>query len=170
MPVPRTATLGTLLRHLTETLDGAVEQVYEHLPLDYRPRYTPVVRALIESGPASIRTISLQAGITHSAVSQTVSQMAKHGLVTLRAGGDARERIVRLTPDAKAMIPALKKQWAATSAAAQALDEELSMPLTQLLREAIDALEKRSFADRLAAAKPLKVAKPPKVSRKKANR
>lgn len=164
MTIPDAATLGTLLRHLTEILDGAVEQAYEHLSLEYRPRYTPVVRTLVELGPASIRTISLRAGITHSAVSQTVSQMAKCGLVALRAGGDARERIVRLTPAAKAMVPALKRQWAATSAAAQALDEELSMPLSRLLREAIEALEKRSFSARLASMKPRE------VSRKKAPR
>lgn len=164
MTIPSTATLGTLLRHLAETLDDAVEQAYEGLSLYYRPRYTPVMRILLELGPASIRTISLRAGITHSAVSQTVSQMAKHGLVTLRPGGDARERIVTLTPAARAMVPALNRQWAATSAAAQKLDEELSMPLSQLLREAIEALEERPFSERLASTKPLK------SSRKKATK
>jgi DNA-binding MarR family transcriptional regulator len=147
----RTATLGTLLRHLTETLDGAVEDTYARIAPGYRPRFTPIVRALLELGPASIRTISQHAGITHSAVSQTVSQMAKQRLVKLRPGGDARERIVALTPAAKAIVPRLKQQWAATNAAAEALDRELSMPLSTLLREAIDALERQPFGDRLAA-------------------
>ncbi len=44
-------TLGTLLRHLIELLDGAVEQTYRDAELDYRPRYTPVLRALIARGP-----------------------------------------------------------------------------------------------------------------------
>jgi len=162
MTIPSAATLGTLLRHLIEILDGAVEQAYEVLPLAYRPRYTPVMRTLLELGPVSIRTISLRAGITHSAVSQTVSQMAKHGLVNLRPGDDARERVVTLTPAAEAMVPVLKRQWAVTAAAAQTLDEELSMPLSQLLREAIEALEERPFSERLASTKP------PKPSRKKA--
>ncbi len=151
----RTPTLGTLLRHLVDTLDGAVEQAYARSGLDYRPRYTPVVRALIDLGPVSIRAISRSAGITHSAVSQTVSQMAKQGLVSLQSGGDARERIVALTPAAEAMIPALERHWAATNAAARALDEELSAPLSNLLGEAIAALERRPFAERIdqAAAK-----------------
>src|SRR5690348_5551166 len=110
MALPPTATLGTLLRHLIELLDGAVEQAYAGLALDYRPRYTPVVRALLELGPASLRAISLRAGITHSAVSQTVAQMKKHGLVRYRPGRDARERIVALTPAAEAIVPALKQQ------------------------------------------------------------
>lgn len=145
-------TLGTLLRHLIEKLDGAVEESYVQSGLDYRPRYTPVVRALIESGPASIRAISRGAGISHSAVSQTVAQMMDRGLVRFETGGDARERIVALTPAAKAMIPKLQQHWRATNAAADALDTELSMPLSQLLREAIDALERRSFAQRIGTA------------------
>lgn len=151
MPIPATATLGTLLRHLTELLDGAVEQAYQSLPVEYRPRYTPVVRVLLEQGPSSLRTLALQTGMTHSAISQTVAQMARSGLVTLRAGQDARERIVTLTPAAEAVIPALKQQWAATNAAARSFDAELSVPLSSLLREAIEALEKQPFLQRLAA-------------------
>jgi DNA-binding MarR family transcriptional regulator len=152
MPDRPNPTLGTLLRHLIEKLDGAVEESYVDSGLDYRPRYTPVVRALIESGPASIRSISRSAGITHSAVSQTVAQMMERGLVRFEAGGDARERIVALTPAAKAMIPKLQQHWRATNAAADALDTELSMPLSKLLREAIEALDRRSFAQRIGSA------------------
>jgi DNA-binding MarR family transcriptional regulator len=145
----RQSTLGTSLRHLIEALDAAVEEAYTRAGLNYRPRYTPVVRALIETGPASIRAISLRASISHSAVSQTVSQMRKAGLVRLRPGGDARERIVALTAKAEAMVPSLERHWAATNAAARALDGELSAPLLDLVREAIAALERRPFADRI---------------------
>ena len=44
------ATLGTLLRSLIDQLDPAVERAYEGLGLGYRPRFTPVVRILRESG------------------------------------------------------------------------------------------------------------------------
>jgi DNA-binding MarR family transcriptional regulator len=155
MPVAHSATLGTLLRHLLEKLDGAVEQSYVQAGLDYRPRYTPVVRALMKVGPASIRAISRSAGLTHSAVSQTVAQMTERGLVQFEPGGDARERIVALTPAAKAIIPRLEQRWQATNAAADMLDTELSMPLSDLLREAIQALDRTPFARRIdrAAAK-----------------
>jgi hypothetical protein len=75
--------------------------------------------------------------------------------VRFESGGDARERIVALTPAAKSMIPALQQRWQATNAAADMLETELSMPLSDLLREAIDALDRISFAQRIntAAAK-----------------
>lgn len=156
-------TLGTLLRHLLEHLDGAVEQAYQRSGLDYRPRYTPIVRTLVAMGPVSIRAISRQAQVSHSAVSQTVSQMVNDGLVELQPGSDARERIVVLTPKARAMLPALERQWAATNAAADQLDEELSAPLSRVLVEALQALEKEPFDARLekAASKP----KPARKSR-----
>lgn len=174
MPVPANATLGTLLRHLIETLDGSVQAAYADLALNYRPRYTPILRVLRELGSASIRTISQRAGITHSAVSQTVSQMSRDGLIEMQVGNDARERIVALSPAALAMLPVLETQWAITNAAAQALDSELSMPLSQLLREAIDALERRPFKTRMSEAKAgLKTrhpAPPTKSIQKKASR
>ncbi|HEY0784192.1 MAG TPA: MarR family transcriptional regulator [Thermoanaerobaculia bacterium] len=145
-------TLGTLLRTLVETLDGAVEEAYSRSGLDYRPRFTPVVRALTDLGPASIRTISQHAGITHSAVSQTVAEMAKRGLVGLRPGGDARERIVALTPEAQALLPALERRWAATNLAAHNFESELSAPLSKLLQEAIEALGRQPFGERIAVA------------------
>jgi len=146
------ATLGTQLRHLLELLDGAVEQAYEDAGLDYRPRYTPVMRAVIELGAPSIRTIAQRAGITHSAVSQTVAQMAECGLVKLAPGSDARERIVMLSAAGKALVPELERRWAATNEAARALDAELSQPLSAVVQEAIAALERRPFAERIRHA------------------
>ena len=146
------ATLGTLLRHLLEQLDGAVEEAYAAAGLDYRPRYTPVMRALHALGPAAIRAISYHAGITHSAVSQTVSQMTARGLVRLQTGDDARERIVALTKAGTMILPKLAQQWAATEAAARSLDADLPTPLTELVRQAIAALETRSFGARIATA------------------
>jgi len=149
---PGQGTLGTLLRHLTDLLDSAVEQSYERSGLDYRPRYTPVVRALLELGPTSLRAISGHAGISHSAVSQTVAEMVKNDWLRSAPGSDARERIVSLTPKAEAAIPVLKRHWMATNAAAETLDEELSAPLTDVLREAIERLGNRPFGDRIAQA------------------
>jgi DNA-binding MarR family transcriptional regulator len=145
-------TLGTQLRHLIEMLDSAVAQTYGSSGLDYRPRYTPVFRALLNLGPSSIRAISLQARITHSAASQTVSEMVKRGWLRVRKGPDARQRIVALTGKADNATPILRRHWAATNSAANALERELSAPLSDLLRETIDALERRPFIDRIKSA------------------
>lgn len=145
-------THGVLLRRLIDHLDGAVEQSYVDAGLDYRPRFTPILRALLNAGPASLRTLSAQTGVTHSAVSQTVSQMASRGWVSLEPGVDARERIVALTPFALERLPMLERCWAATAAASAALDADIGQPLAEVLGRALEALDRQSFHDRLAAA------------------
>lgn len=145
-------THGVLLRRLIEHLDGAVEQAYVDAGLDYRPRFTPIVRALLNRGPASMRALSNHIGVTHSAVSQTVSQMASRGWVALEPGADARERIVALTPFALERLPILERCWAATQIASVTLDEDVGQPLADVLIRALEGLERHSFADRLAEA------------------
>jgi DNA-binding MarR family transcriptional regulator len=145
-------THGVLLRRLLDHLDGAVEQSYVDAGLDYRPRFTPILRALLNDGPASLRALSARTGVTHSAVSQTVSQMAARNWVSLVPGQDARERIVALTPFALERLPVLERCWAATAAASSTLDADIGQPLAEVLARALAALDRRPFSDRLAAA------------------
>jgi DNA-binding MarR family transcriptional regulator len=141
-----------LLRRLIEALDGAVEQSYAEAGLDYRPRYTPVVRALLDQGPMTIRALSTHTGVTHSAIGQTVNQMAAHGLATLTVGGDARERIVTLTSRAENLVPQLQHLWASTEAAARTLDDELGLSLPRVIERTLKLLDETPFPDRLRAA------------------
>jgi DNA-binding MarR family transcriptional regulator len=141
--------LGTELRRLIELLDGDVEQRYLTLGLQFRPRFTPVVRAVEALGPSSIRALSQHSGLSHSAVSQTVAQMVKEGMLELTEGADARERIATPTQALAAMMPTLHAQWTATARAAARLDSELSASLLGTVAEAISALEKRAFLQRI---------------------
>jgi len=142
-------TLGTLLRHLVELLDADVEAAYRAAGLDYRPRFTPVVRLLAQEGPSTIRAISNFAGITHSAASQTVAEMVKRGLACSEPGDDGRERIIHLSPAGEALLPSLEAEWNAINAAAAALEDDIGLPLHKALGEAIAAVEGRSFLARI---------------------
>jgi DNA-binding MarR family transcriptional regulator len=146
-------TLGTLLRHLIELLDGDVEAAYREAGLAFRPRYTPVVRLLTIQGPSTIRAISEFGGISHSAASQTVADMLKRGLVRSEPGTDGRERIIHLTDAGEALLPELELQWRATNAAAQELSKEIGVALEDVLANAIDAVERRPFLERIKAHK-----------------
>ncbi|MGH7592666.1 MAG: MarR family winged helix-turn-helix transcriptional regulator [Gemmatimonadales bacterium] len=140
--------LGTLLRHLVDLLDQDVAEAYRAAGLNYRPRYTPVLRAVLELDDASIRAIAGHAQLTHSAASQTVAQMVRAGLVRIRAGKDARERVARLSPRAVAMLPQLRRVWDATRTAQGRFEAELAYPLSELLQEAIAALGREPFRHR----------------------
>jgi DNA-binding MarR family transcriptional regulator len=145
--------LGTQLRHLIELLDGAVEQSYLDAGLAYRPRYTPVMRALIAHEPLTIGEIAARAGITQPAATQTVALMIKEGLLVASAGKlDGRQKMVKLSEAGRAMLPRLEACWKATAAAAASLDAQLPYPLSEALANAIDALDKESFGERIRKA------------------
>lgn len=146
--------LGTQLRHLLELLDGAVATAYAEAGLRYRPRYTPVMRALIALEPLTIGQIAEAAGITQPAATQTVALMVENGLLDSESGAvDGRLRLIRLTAAGRAIIPRLRNCWLATEMAAASLDAALPHPLSQSLHDAIAALEVKSFGDRIAQAR-----------------
>jgi DNA-binding MarR family transcriptional regulator len=160
--MPERAALGTLLRHVLELLDGDVARVYRELGLtDYRPRFSPLVRALVADGPMAIRELATAVGVTHSAASQTVAQLARAGLVTLAPGEDARQRIVHLTDRARKLLPVIEAEWRATTAAQAELDAELPMPLGDLLAAIVRALDDRPFHRRIADQAPAAGLPPP---------
>jgi DNA-binding MarR family transcriptional regulator len=143
--------LGTRLQHLLDVFDRDLGAIYADLGLAHvRPRYVAYIRTIAATGPRSIRDLAAAVGVTHSAASQTVAQMSRQGLVTLTPGTDARHRIVGLTAEAERLLPTLDAEWAATAAAATALEAELSMPLSALVTEVFEALERRPMRARIA--------------------
>lgn len=146
------ATLGGLLRALSDSLDRDVDAAYAESGLDYRARFTPVVRRLADLGPASIKEIAADLGLSHSALSQTVAELRRRGWVDLTPGADGRERQVALTAAARAHLPRLRRHWAATARAAATLDDELGLQLEATLRAALAALDARPFRERIRDA------------------
>ena len=141
--------LGTQLRRLLELLDGDLEALYREEHAFYVPRYTPIMKALASGEPLTIKDIAARSSISHSAASQTISRMVDLDLVALEVDGDRRYRTVRLSDQGRALLPWLEGYWRATQSAADALDAELSFPLSQLLAEAIAKLEDTSFKNRI---------------------
>lgn len=145
-------TLGTQLRHLLELLDGAVAKNYAELGIGYRPRYTPVLRALIAGQPCTVGEIAIAAGITQPAATQTISLMVKDKLIEASATDDGRKKLLQLTEHGRALLPQLQKAWEATARAAANLDDELPAPLSEILGAAIEALAKKPFDERIREA------------------
>ena len=77
--------------------------------------------------------------------------MLARGLVELRTGNDARQRLVYLTDRAIGLLPLIDREWAAYLAAIRELNGELSASLETTARELDDALTRRPFHERLAA-------------------
>ena len=148
------STHGTQLRHLIELLDGAVGDAYEAAGLDYRPRYTPVMRSLMAKEPATIGFIAEAAGITQPAATQTVALMVKDGIVSVETSPqDARQKMIRLTQHGRDLIPQLKMCWQATAIASASLEADLPFSLSEVLDSAIRALAVKPLGARIREAR-----------------
>jgi len=147
------ATHGTQLRHLILLLDGAVEGAYTDAGLDYRPSYTPVMRALMAGGPRTIGSIAAVAGIAHPSAAQNVALMVKDNLVAAEAAAAGGfPRLIRLTPEGKEMAATLKYFWRAIAIAAASLEADLPCSLSAVLTSAIEALADKPFSTRIREA------------------
>lgn len=142
------------MRHLLELLDGAVGEAYAKEGLAFRPRYTPVIRALMACEPSTIGEIAKSACITQPAATQTVALMIKQGLLSAEPGPeDARQRLIRITEAGRAMLPRVEACWRATAAAWVDIDAQSPAPLSQVLAAVIAALEAKPFGERLTEAR-----------------
>lgn len=143
--------IGSRLRGSLDAMDAGIAAALSDLGLDdYRPRFSGVVRVLARSGSCSISDLAEATGVTHSAASQTVTELRVRGLVSLARGADERRRIVSLAPAAYDLLPAIEAEWAATAIAMAELDTELSVPLQTVAAELSAALARRSFRHRIA--------------------
>lgn len=114
-----------------------------------RPRFSMALIRLHHLGPMTIRDLAAEVEVSHSAMSQTVASLRRHGLVGTGHGADARTRLVTLTGRGSALVPTLEAEWRATEQAVAELDASLPYPLTQVVRDLAAALERRSFHDRI---------------------
>lgn len=140
--------LGELLRHLTDLLDKGSEAHYQSSGLDYRARYTPILRRLGQS-PTTISELQTQLHITQGAISQTVKLMENDGLVLRVATQDRRSQTVKLTAKGKKLQRELNDLWQLRLKVIDDLEKEAGSPLRDTLQKVITALENKPFDVRL---------------------
>lgn len=150
-PDPTQESRLRLLFQVLREVDAAIAEVYRERGMDQvRSRFAlPLVR-LARLGPLTITELAEQADLTHSAMSQTVSQMRTAGLVKSRAGADGRTREVVLTRAGQDLVPLAEAEWRATEAAIAELEGELPYALSRVAEDVAAALARRSFTERLA--------------------
>lgn len=144
--------LGEMLRHLSELVDSGSEKTYPDLPVNYRSRYTPILRA-IAAGATTVSDIKSVTFLTQGAVSQTVALMEQDGIIVRKPLTDGRKNALRLTLDGDAVLSRLELHWQAIFLSVAKLEEETGVPLMAQLEKTINALSTRSAEERIREAK-----------------
>lgn len=147
---PTTESQWRPLRQLLDAMDNDIARIYEEAKIEgLKPSYVMELIRLHLHGPMTIKELAESVERTHSALSQKVAGMRKAGLVTTVAGADARSKQVELTDRARSIIDRLAAEWRATEAAVAELEAEIPCALTAVVRDIEEALQRKSFHDRI---------------------
>ena len=135
---------------LIKQMDREIEELYVQRGVaGMRSRFVMPIIRLSHEGPLTVSQLAKSLGSTHSATSQTVTAMKRHGFITSAPGTDARTQVVALTDYARELVPLLEAEWRATNAVTDELDDELGGTVTALSERLGAALESRSMTTRL---------------------
>lgn len=148
--------LGELLRYVGELVDQGAEAQYRALNLNYRARYTPVLRA-VRAGAETVTDIAARTRLTQGAVSQTVGLMVADGIVARHGLDDGRKNGVHLTTQGSQLLKTLEPHWQRTFTAIEALEREIGHPLLRILEDTARALERQDFGARIGTAEALRL-------------
>lgn len=142
--------LGELLRYVTELVDNGSDEAYRIRGISYRPRYTPVLRA-IKSGAKTVNEITDASRLTQGAISQTVSLMEKDGIIVRNKLSDGRSAALVLTPSGTELLRQLEKHWDAIFKAIDILEKDVGLPVIKTLEKLAQELDRTPFSERILA-------------------
>jgi DNA-binding MarR family transcriptional regulator len=139
------------LRLLLEAMDADIARLYAEAQIEgLKASWVMELLRLHARGPMTITELARAVERTHSAMSQKVAAMRTAGWVRTSAGADARSKKVMLTAKAARIVDRLAAEWRATEAAVAEIEAEIPYPLSQAVTDVEEALQRKSFHDRIA--------------------
>src|SRR5215472_8012839 len=139
------------LRLLQAAMDADIAEVYTEARIGgLKPSFVMELLRLHARGPMTITELARSVQRTHSNTSQKVAAMRAAGWVRTAAGADARSKRVALTAKAGRIVGRLAAEWQATEAAIAEIDAEIPYPLSRVVTDIEEALQRKSFHDRIA--------------------
>lgn len=143
---------GSRLRRLSESFLSDVNSIYKTHKIPFDASWFPVFYILSLESEVSIRQISSQLGITHSAASQMVSNLQEKGLIKSSVSKkDARHKVVAFTAKGQKLLLKIKPVWTALNEAMVELSggEVESQKLLMMLMELENNMKEKSLFERV---------------------
>jgi len=143
---------GSRLRRLSEAFLSDVNSIYKTHKIPFDASWFPVFYILSQEGEVSIRQISGQLGITHSAASQMVSNLQEKGYIKSSISKkDARHKVVAFTAKGQKLLLKIQPVWQALNEAMVDLGggEAESKKLLAMLTQLENRMKEKSLFERI---------------------
>ena len=143
---------GSRLKRLSESFINDVNCVYKKHNISFDASWFPVFYMLSQKKEVSIREISNELNISHSAASQLISGLQEKGLIkSVVSKIDARHKVVKFTAKGEKLLQKIEPIWKALQKAMEDLVEEgsNSKKILKCLTEMEKNIEKTSLLNRI---------------------
>lgn len=141
---------GSRLRRLSEYFLAEVNKVYAQSGIAFDASWFPLFYLLSEGKQLTLMDIAQELEVSHSAVSQLITNLRGKELVTTtRCAEDGRRQLVELTRKGAALLDQVLPVWTAIGHAMEGLVME--DPQSRKILEAIGAVERSVSEDPLSA-------------------
>jgi len=146
---------GSRLRRLSEYFLMEVNKVYEQGGIAFDASWFPVFYVLSKEQPIPMTDIATQLEVSHSAVSQLITNLKKKGLVkTAPCKEDGRRQLVAFTKKGEELLHQIQPVWEAiTTAMTQLITEnKQSQQILEAIAQVEKAVQETPLSARITAA------------------
>ncbi len=132
---------GSRLKRLGDTFLNDVNRIYKSHNISFDASWFPVFYILSQKQEVSIKEISDDLNVSHSAISQLVSSLQQKGLIkSVVSKKDARHKAVTFTAKGEKLLQKIKPVWNALQRAMEELANENAQ--SKKILDALTAMEK----------------------------
>lgn len=143
---------GSRLRRLSEYFLMEVNKVYEQAGIPFDASWFPVFYLLSKQQPVSMIEISDQLEISHSAVSQMVTNLKKKGLLkTTPCKEDGRRQLVAFSKKGEELLHQIQPVWEAITQAMETLatENKQSQQILAAIAQIEQAVQQTPLSERI---------------------
>lgn len=143
---------GSRLRRLSEYFLMEVNKVYEQAGIAFDASWFPVFYLLSKQQSIPMIDISEQLEISHSAVSQMVTNLKKKGLLkTTPCKEDGRRQLVAFSKKGEELLHQIQPIWEAITSAMNelAMENKQSQQVLAAIAQIEQAVQQKSLSERI---------------------
>lgn len=146
---------GSRLKRLGDTFINDVNRIYKDYKIEFDASWFPVFYILSQKKEISIKEISDDLNVSHSAISQLVSSLQQKGLIkSVVSKKDARHKAITFTAKGEKLLHKIEPVWTALEKAMNALAESSGSSSKRILKAltGIEAgLKEKTLFERIEA-------------------
>lgn len=132
---------GSRLKRLGDTFLSDVNKIYKSHNIQFDASWFPVFYILSEKEEVSIKEISDDLNVSHSAISQLITSLQQKGLIrSVVSKKDARHKAITFTAKGQKLLAKIQPVWNALQQAMEELSNENSQ--SKKILDTLTAMEK----------------------------